>query len=80
MKILKLPAYYDPEQVASSHLTSDVNEAFINEGYIIENYVPIPSRGISEEVREQYKTNVTDTLSFIVFRFFLRKRVQFNGL
>lgn len=58
MKILKLPAYYDPEQVASSHLTSDVNEAFINEGYIIENYVPIPSRGISEEVREQYKTKI----------------------
>lgn len=55
MKILKLPPYYSPEQVASSHLTNDVNEAFVQAGFTIENYVPSPSRGVSKEVRKQYK-------------------------
>ncbi len=55
MKILKLSPYCDPEQVSSSHLTSDLNEAFIDAGFTIENYVPTPTRGVSKEVREKYK-------------------------
>ena len=55
MKILKLPAYYSPEQVASSHLTKDLNEALVQAGFQIENHVPSPTRGISDEIRAEYK-------------------------
>lgn len=55
MKILKLSPYCDPEQVSSSHLTTDLNEAFIDAGFIIENYAPAPTRGVSKEVRDKYK-------------------------
>lgn len=55
MKILRLSAYCDPEQVSSSHLTTDLNEEFINAGFTIENYAPTPTRGVNKEVREKYK-------------------------
>ena len=55
MKILRLSSYCAPEQVSSSHLTADLNKAFVEAEFIIEDYVPSPSRGISKEVREQYK-------------------------
>ena len=55
MKILKLSAYCSPEQVSSSHLTTDLNEALVAAGFNIENYVPTPTRGVSKEVRKKYK-------------------------
>lgn len=55
MKILKLRAYYYPEQMASSHLIKDMNEAYENEGIICEVYTPTPTRGIDEETRKKYK-------------------------
>lgn len=55
MKILKLSPYCDPEQVSSSHLTTDLNEAFVAAGFTIENYAPTPTRGVSKEVRDKYK-------------------------
>ena len=53
MRILKLSPYCDPEQVSSSHLTTDLNEAFYEAGFTIENFVPMPTRGISKEVRDK---------------------------
>ena len=38
MKILKLSPYYDPEQISSSHLTKDLEEAYVNAGFEIEIY------------------------------------------
>ena len=55
MKILKLSPYCAPEQVSSSHLTADLNKAFLEAGFTIENYVPTPTRGVSKEVRDKYK-------------------------
>lgn len=54
MKILEMPPYYLPEQISSTHLTADLTEGFINRGFFIENYVPIPCRGIPEETRKKY--------------------------
>ena len=54
MKIVEMPPYYWPEQISSTHLTADLTEEFINRGYLIENYVPVPCRGISEETRKKY--------------------------
>lgn len=72
MKILKLSPYFYPEQVSSSHLTNDLNRAFAKAGIVQENYVPMPSRGVSDEVRRAYKNKKTEVLnngSIIVHRF-----------
>lgn len=55
MKILKLGAYCYPEQVASSHLTKDVHEAYEKAGIVCEIHAPTPSRGIDKETRKKYK-------------------------
>ena len=55
MKILKLSAYYAPESISSSHLTQDLESAYVAEGFEIEVYAPTPTRGVSDEVRNQYK-------------------------
>lgn len=55
LKILKLPAYHAPEQISSSHLSKDLEEAYVNAGIVTELYVPTPTRGISKEVRKEYK-------------------------
>lgn len=55
MKILKLSPYYAPERISSSHLSQDLEEAYIAAGFETEVYCPTPTRGITAEVREQYK-------------------------
>lgn len=55
MKILKLPSYYFPEQVSSTHLSADLTEGFVSKGWLVENIVPMPCRGISDELRNEYK-------------------------
>lgn len=55
MKILKLSPYYAPEQISSTHLSNDLNKVFIDAGFTFEYFVPTPTRGISDEVRQQYK-------------------------
>ena len=55
MKLLFLPAYTFTEKAASGYLGSNMNEAFVSNGFIIESYAPSPTRGISEETREKYK-------------------------
>ena len=62
MRILYLPAYFYPEKAASSYLGENRNQAFTNAGYEIEAYVPMPCRGISKEVREEYKTKRLEKL------------------
>ena len=62
MRILYLPAYFYPEKAASSYLGENRNQAFTNAGYEIEAYVPMPCRGISKEVREEYKTKRMEKL------------------
>ena len=55
MKILRLAAYCDPEQISSSHLTKDTNAAYLQAGFQTEIYAPTPSRGVSKEIRAKYK-------------------------
>lgn len=55
MKILRLPAYYFPERISSSHLTKDLEKAYVESGFEVEVYAPVPTRGISDEEYEQYK-------------------------
>lgn len=55
MKLLKLSSYYLPEMSSSTHLSQDLEDAYINEGFTTEIYCPTPTRNITKEVREQYK-------------------------
>lgn len=55
MKILLLPAYFYPEQAASSYLGDNIRQAMCEADCELELYAPMPTRGISKEVREEYK-------------------------
>lgn len=55
MKILRPRDYFFPEIVASSHLSDDMDEAYARHKIICVNHTPMPTRGISDEVRKQYK-------------------------
>ncbi len=55
MKLLFLPPYFTPEQTAGSHLVHSRNQAFADAGFDMLSYVPMPSRGVSDKVRKEYK-------------------------
>lgn len=55
MKLLKLSSYYAPENISSSHLSRDLEDAYLASGMTIEVFCPTPTRGVSAEVRKQYK-------------------------
>lgn len=53
--ILKLAAYYAPEQFANWHLIEDLEHALINDNYLMDVYTPMPTRGIDKETRKRYQ-------------------------
>ncbi len=55
IEVLKLPPYYYPEQISSSHLTEDLNTAFRLAGFHTTGYCPTPCRGIDDSTRNKYK-------------------------
>lgn len=55
MNILKLPPYYAPERISSTHLTEDLEAAYAAAGFTTEIYVPTPTRGITPAERAVYK-------------------------
>lgn len=62
IKILLLPPYFTPERMASSHLDHDRYNAFAAEGWDMYLYTPVPTRGISNDVRLKYKKIRKETL------------------
>ena len=52
---LRLSSYYLPEQISSTHLTHDLEEAYIKNNIYSIGYVPTPTRGIDEETYRKYK-------------------------
>lgn len=55
MKILELPAYFYPESMSSSHLDDNLREALAKAGIDMAIYCPTPTRGITADVRNEYK-------------------------
>ena len=55
MKVLRLSSYCYPEQIASSHLAKDMNEAYEKAGIVCEIHTPTPTRGVDKETRKKYK-------------------------
>ena len=54
MNILELPAYYEPERVASNYLSKNREQAFVEAGFDIIIFTPTPCRGISQKLRREY--------------------------
>lgn len=59
MKILAPYAYFAPEQAASSYLWQNLHEGFAKAGMDCVVYVPSPTRGVSADVRKEYKEKYT---------------------
>ena len=57
MKLLRLPAYFEPEQAASSFLWQNLSEDIAKAGVDEVVYTPTPTRGVTEEVRKYYKSH-----------------------
>ena len=55
MRILLLANYYKPEKAASPYLGENKREAFAKAGFDMVLYTPVPTRGVSEEVRREYR-------------------------
>lgn len=55
MKMLKLVPYYTPEIISSTHLGRDLYASYEKAGICTELYTPTPTRGVTEEVRKEYK-------------------------
>ncbi|MGE5405194.1 MAG: glycosyltransferase family 4 protein [Candidatus Saccharibacteria bacterium] len=55
MKVLFMYAYYEPEVAASMYLWTNLCEDLANNGVHVELFTPVPTRGISQEVRNSYK-------------------------
>lgn len=62
MRILLLPPYFFPEQMASTHLDNDRFTKYSKHDVDAEVIVPTPTRGISEEIREKYKNIKTEEM------------------
>lgn len=61
MKVLLLPAYFYPEKAASSYLGDNIRQALCESGMTLDLYAPMPTRGISKDVREEYKKRKLDS-------------------
>lgn len=62
MKVLLLSAYYEPEVAASLYLSANLNEDLANSGFDVEIYTPMPTRGVSDEIRKKYKQKPIEIL------------------
>lgn len=62
MRILFLDAYFEPEQIAFTHLEDDLLEGLVEAGHEVEVVCPTPSRGVSKRTIKQYKRRKTDFL------------------
>lgn len=55
MNLLVYSAYYEPEIAASLFLSTNLYEDFAKSGMNVRLYVPLPTRGVNDEIREKYK-------------------------
>ncbi len=62
MKILILDGYFQPEQIAFTHLEHDLLERFVEDGNEVQVICPIPTRGIDETVVQQYRHKKSESL------------------
>ena len=57
MRILYLNAYFKPEKISSAHLSEAMRQGLAAAGHTMQLYAPTPTRGVSDQVRKEYKKN-----------------------
>jgi len=62
MRILFLDAYFEPEQIAFTHLENDLIEGLVNAGHEVEIVCPTPTRSVSAEIVRDYKNKKQESL------------------
>lgn len=55
MKVIFLSSYYKPDKTSSAHFGEDLRQALAAAGHTMELYAPTPTRGVSNDVRQEYK-------------------------
>lgn len=55
MKVLMLQGYYEPEAVSGLYLVTNLVEDLNKNNHLVDIVTPIPSRGVSDEIRNKYK-------------------------
>lgn len=61
MRVLFLEAYFKPEKTSGAHIAEDVRVGLAKKGHTMRIYAPVPSRGVSNEVRQEYKNKRRET-------------------
>ena len=54
MKIIQMTGYFYPEKAASSYLSDNRNDAFAKAGFNVHIYTPVPTRGVSDDIRKEF--------------------------
>jgi glycosyltransferase involved in cell wall biosynthesis len=75
-KILILSAYFPPEPMPTETLQFQLAHAFVEAGFHVEVICPIPSRGITDEVRTANRNRKREALKdgkFVITRFYMPK-------
>lgn len=62
IKLLSLAAYYTPENAASLYLYENLYHNFVNNDIEVILYTPIPTRGITNDIRKEYKKKKHEVL------------------
>lgn len=55
MKVLFLEAYFKPEKTSGAHIAENMRVALAEKGHDMIIYAPTPTRGVSDEIRKEYK-------------------------
>lgn len=61
MEILLLYSYYKPENLSGSRFAEELRCELLNRGHNIQIYTPTPTRGVSDEIRNEYKKKRNET-------------------
>ncbi|HII4436638.1 glycosyltransferase family 4 protein [Clostridium perfringens] len=56
-RLLVFSAYYEPEIASSLYLASNLYEDFSRNGWKVDLFVPIPTRGVDDATRKYYKSH-----------------------
>lgn len=55
MRLIYFVQYYPPEQASGLQLVEDLLEGFVKHGWEVDLFTPTPTRGVTEDVRCEYK-------------------------
>lgn len=61
MNVLFLESYFKPEKTSGAHFAEDMRQALAKKGHTMQIYAPTPTRGVSKEVRAEYKKRKKET-------------------